>query len=94
MIEKEIITKAIVKDFDDSDVIYLDWNKIIPEDLNILNIGKFNVTNIPFKSFDKLVHNYYISFFECIKSDTGYCAMFIAKDRNVYKNNRLTKYEI
>lgn len=77
-------------DFDDGQTIFLDWNKVTEFELNNLNIGYFDVVNIPKRAYDN-IDNYYITYVTCPKSSTGYIAMFLHKDRNIYKTRRFTR---
>ena len=85
---RNVIRKSIVENFDDSAVIYLDFNSVSSTQLNQLELAHFNVINIPCKSFDKDISNFYCSFFESNKSDTGYVAMFTNKSKTVYYNQK------
>ena len=49
---RNIVRDSIVENFDDSAVIYLDFNLVSSTQLNQLDLAHFNVTNIPCKSFD------------------------------------------
>lgn len=80
------VSKSIVKDWDDGETIFLDFEKITEEEINNLVLAKFDVINIPEKSFDKSIPNYYCTFFYSPKSQTGYGAMFINKDPDIYHN--------
>lgn len=90
---KEFISKTIIKNFDDGTTIFLDWNKIEnPEDLNKLVLSGFDIANVPYESLYKVEkNNYYISFFKSDKSTTGYIAMLINRDKNIYKTERYNK---
>ena len=90
---KEFVLKTIIKNFDDGTTIFLDWNKIEnPEDLNRLVLSRFNITNVPYESlYNVEKNNYHISFYKSDKSSTGYIAMFINIDKNIYKTERYNK---
>jgi hypothetical protein len=80
------VSKSIVKDWDDGETIFLDYEKLTDEEINNLSLGRFDVINIPKKSFDNTIPNYYCSFFYSLKSQTGYGAIFVNKDRETYHN--------
>lgn len=80
------VSKSIIKDLDDGETIFLDYEKITDEEINNLSLGSFDIINIPKKSFDNIITNYYCSFFYSIKSKTGYGAIFVNKDRETYHN--------
>ena len=63
-----------------------DYEKLTDEEINNLSLGIFDIINIPHKSFDNIIPNYVCSFFYSSKSKTGYCAIFINKDRETYHN--------
>lgn len=89
MIDKftiDTVNKSIIKDWDDGETIFLDYEKLTDEEINNLNLAKFDVVNIPKQSFDKTIPNYYCSFFYSIKSQTGYGAIFINKNKEIYHN--------
>ena len=79
-------SKSIVKDWDDGETVFLDYEKLTDEEINNLSLGIFDIINIPHKSFDNIIPNYVCSFFYSPKSKTGYCAIFINKDRETYHN--------
>jgi hypothetical protein len=89
---KEIINKSIIFDFDDSSLIYLDWNKLSLNEINSLNLSKFDIVNIPYEDFSNKITNYYCSFFDSSKSKTGVIGMFINKDKEKFLNNNINKY--
>ena len=80
------VSKSIVKDWDDGETVFLDYEKLTDEEINNLSLGIFDIINIPHKSFDSIIPNYVCSFFYSKKSKTGYCAIFINKDRETYHN--------
>lgn len=82
----ETVSKSIVKDWDDGETVFLDYEKLTDEEINNLSLGIFDIINIPHKSFDSIITNYVCSFFYSPKSKTGYCAIFINKDRETYHN--------
>lgn len=82
----DTVNKSIVKDWDDGETIFLDYEKLTDEEINNLTLAKFDVINIPKQSFDKMIPNYYCSFFYSIKSQTGYGAIFINKNKDIYHN--------
>lgn len=89
MIDKftiDTVNKSIIKDWDDGETIFLDYEKLTDEEINNLNLAKFDVINIPKQSFDKTIPTYYCSFFYSVKSQTGYGAIFINKNKGIYHN--------
>ena len=82
----ETVNKSIIKDWDDGETIFLDYEKLTDDEINNLTLSKFDVVNIPKQSFDKTIPNYYCSFFYSIKSQTGYGAIFINKNKDIYHN--------
>lgn len=86
-----IISKSIIADFDDGQTIFLDRERVTLYELNELVIGNFNVVNIPKQSYDVEIPNYYCSFYESKKSSTGYVAMFINKNREIYKTKNVNR---
>ena len=82
----ETVNKSIIKNWDDGETIFLDYEKLTDEEINNLTLAKFDVINIPKQSFDKTIPNYYCTFFYSIKSQTGYGAIFINKNKDVYHN--------
>lgn len=90
---KEFVSNTIIKNFDDSVTIFLDWNKIEnPEDLNKLVLAGFNIVNVPYENLYKVEkNNYYISFFMSNKSSTGYIASLINRNKNIYKRERYNR---
>lgn len=80
----DTVNKSIVKDWDDGKTIFLDYEKLTDDEINNLTLAKFDVINIPKQSFDKTIPNYYCSFFYSIKSQTGYGAIFINKNKEIY----------
>ena len=82
----ETVNKSIIKDWDDGKTIFLDYEKLTDDEINNLTLAKFDVVNIPKQSFDKTIPNYYCSFFYSIKSQTGYGAIFINKNKDIYHN--------
>lgn len=82
----ETVNKSIIKDWDDGQTIFLDYEKLTDDEINNLTLAKFDVVNIPKQSFDKTIPNYYCSFFYSIKSQTGYGAIFINKNKDIYHN--------
>lgn len=89
MIDKftiDTVNKSIIKDWDDGETIFLDYEKLTDDEINKLTLAKFDVINIPKQSFDKTILNYYCSFFYSPKSQTGYGAIFINKDKEIYHN--------
>lgn len=81
---RDIIEKSIIKDWDKGEVIYLDYKKLTDTEINDLELAHFNVTNIPYKSFDKHIGNYYCTFFSSDKSSTGWVGMFVNKNKTMY----------
>jgi hypothetical protein len=88
---KELIKKSIIKDFDDGQTIFIDWNKISEEEINQLKISYFDVVNIPKECYDDKINNYYITFISSNKSQTGYIGMFINKNRDIFVSNKYSK---
>lgn len=82
----ETVNKSIIKNWDDGETIFLDYEKLTDEEINNITLAKFDVINIPEHSFDKTIPNYYCSFFYSPKSQTGYGAMFINKNKEIYHN--------
>ena len=69
----------------DSKLIWLDWNDYTTEELNQLVLSTFDVLNIPKDFYEDKITNYFITFFDNPKSSTGYAAIFINKDKTLYK---------
>jgi hypothetical protein len=64
--------------FDDSGRIYFNFEDTTIEELDNSGLSYFDVYNMPFDGYG--LTNYYLSFFECKKSKTGYVGMFVHKD--------------
>lgn len=69
--------------FDDSDRIYFNFEDTNIEELDNSGLSYFDVYNMPFDGYR--LTNYYLSFFKCKKSKTGYVGMFVHKDRETFK---------
>lgn len=83
-----IISKSIIPDFDDGTTIFIDRERVVLHELNELKIGRFNVVNIPPQSYDNEIPNFYCTFYKSNKSSTGYVAIFINKNRDIYNNTK------
>lgn len=83
---KEVVQKSIIHNFDDGEIIFLDWNKITENELNEIVLSYFDVVNIPKECYDN-ISNYYITFISSVKSSTGYIGMFVNKNRDVFRKN-------
>lgn len=82
------IKKAIINDWDDGNIIYLDYEKLTDLEINSLELANFNIVNIPHKSFDKIISNYYCTFFESDKSNTGLVGIFVNKNKTIYYSQK------
>ena len=74
--------------FDDSGRIYFNYDDTSLEELDNCGLSYFDVYNMPYRSYDEFGYtpqNYYLSFFSCDKSSTGYVGMFIHKNRTIFK---------
>ena len=66
--------------FDDGNLTWFDWTKTNEEEINNYDELHFDVFNVNFGEInEKLVTNYYVTYFSCKKSSTGYCAIFTRK---------------
>lgn len=83
-----IISKSIIPNFDDGTTIFIDRERVVLQELNELKIGRFNVVNIPYQSYDNEIPNFYCTFYTSKKSSTGYVAMFVNKNRDIYNNTK------
>lgn len=73
--------------FDDSDRIYFNFEDTTLEELDNSGLSYFDVYNLPFLTYDEnsyKLKNYFLSYFECRKSKTGYVGMFIHKDKSTF----------
>ena len=90
-ITKEIVKKSIIRNFDDGQTIFLDWNKLTEKELNSIKLAYFDVVNIPKQSYDDTINNYHITFLTSNKSETGYIGMFINKNRNIFSSEKYSR---
>lgn len=90
-ITKEIVKKSIIRNFDDGQTIFLDWDKLTEKELNSIKLAYFDVVNIPKQSYDDTINNYYITFISSNKSKTGYIGMFINKNRNIFSSEKYSR---
>lgn len=90
-ITKEIVKKSIIRNFDDGQTIFLDWNKLTERELNSIKLAYFDVVNIPKQSYDDTINNYHITFLTSNKSETGYIGMFINKNRNIFSSEKYSR---
>lgn len=88
----EIIEKSVIPNFDDGIMIFLDWNKLSPDDINRMEYGCFDVVNIPKEDYRKMFPNYYVTFYYSLKSSTGVVGMFIHRNREIFKTTH--KYKL
>ena len=51
----ETVSKSIVKDWDDGETVFLDYEKLTDEEINNLSLGISDIINIPHKSFDNVI---------------------------------------
>lgn len=70
--------------FDDGNLTWFDWTKTNEDEINRLidprAVPHFDVFNVKYGEIDEAsVKNYYVTYFTCSKSSTGYCAMFTKK---------------
>ena len=70
----------------DSKLIWLDQNDYTPEELNQLVLSSFDVLNIQKDFYEDKITKYFITFFDNPKSSTGYAAIFMNKDKTIYKS--------
>ena len=68
--------------FDDSDRIFFNFEDTTIFELDNSGLSYFDVYNMPFDSYSCM--NYYLTFFECKKSKTGYIGMFVHKNKEHY----------
>lgn len=71
--------------FDDGNLTWFDWSKTNEDEINRLidprAVPYFDVFNVEYGAInEKRVLNYHVTYFECSKSLTGYCAMFTKKN--------------
>lgn len=90
-ITKEIVKKSIIRNFDDGQTIFLDWDKLTEKKLNSIKLAYFDVVNIPKQSYDDTINNYHITFLTSNKSKTGYIGMFINKNRNIFSSEKYSR---
>lgn len=90
-ITKEIVKKSIIRNFDDGQTVFLDWNKLTENELNSIKLAYFDVVNIPKQSYDDTINNYHITFLTSNKSETGYIGMFINKNRNIFSSEKYSR---
>ena len=90
-ITKEIVRKSIIRNFDDGQTIFLDWNKLTEKELNSIKLAYFDVVNIPKQNYDDTINNYHITFLTSNKSETGYIGMFINKNRNIFSSEKYSR---
>lgn len=90
-ITKEIVKKSIIRNFDDGQTIFLDWNKLTEKELNSIKLAYFDVVNIPKQSYDDTINNYHITFLTSNKSKTGYIGMFINKNKNIFSSEKYSR---
>lgn len=90
-ITKEIVKKSIIRNFDDGQTIFLDWDKLTEKELNSIKLAYFDVVNIPKQSYDDTINNYHITFLTSNKSKTGYIGMFINKNRNMFSSEKYSR---
>lgn len=90
-ITKEIVKKSIIRNFDDGQTIFLDWDKLTEKELNSIKLAYFDVVNIPKQSYDDNINNYHITFLTSNKSKTGYIGMFINKNRNIFSSEKYSR---
>lgn len=90
-ITKEIVKKSIIRNFDDGQTIFLDWDKLTEKELNSIKLAYFDVVNIPKQSYDDTINNYHITFLTSNKSKTGYIGMFINKNRNIFSSEKYSR---
>lgn len=89
-ITKEIVKKSIIRNFDDGQTIFLDWDKLTEKELNSIKLAYFDVVNIPKQNYDN-INNYHITFLTSNKSKTGYIGMFINKNRNIFSSEKYSR---
>lgn len=90
-ITKEIVKKSIIRNFDDGQTIFLDWDKLTEKELNSIKLAYFDFVNIPKQSYDDTINNYHITFLTSNKSKTGYIGMFINKNRNIFSSEKYSR---
>lgn len=90
-ITKEIVKKSIIRNFDDGQTIFLDWDKLTEKELNSIKLAYFDVVNIPKQNYDDTINNYHITFLTSNKSKTGYIGMFINKNRNIFSSEKYSR---
>lgn len=71
--------------FDDGNLTWFNWSKTNEDEINRLidprAVPHFDVFNVEYGAInEKRVLNYHVTYFECSKSLTGYCAMFTKKN--------------
>lgn len=90
-ITKKLIQKSLIRNFDDGQTIFLDWDKITEHEINELKLSYFDVVNIPKQSYDDTITNYYLTFIGSAKSSTGYIGMFVNKDRKIFNTEKYSR---
>jgi hypothetical protein len=90
-ITKELVQKSIIRNFDDGQTIFLDWEKLTEHEINNIVLSYFDVVNIPKQSYDDTINNYHITFLTSNKSKTGYIGMFINKNRNIFSSEKYSR---
>ena len=74
--------------FDNSESIYFNFEDTSLEELDNSGLSYFDVYNLPFLTGEvdsSKLKNYFLSYFECPKSKTGYVGMFVHKDEETFK---------
>ena len=74
--------------FDNSESIYFNFEDTSLEELDNSGLSYFDVYNLPFLTGEvdpNKLKNYFLSYFECPKSNTGYVGMFVNKNKETYK---------
>lgn len=88
---KELVVKSIIKDFDDGQNIFLDWNKLSEKEINEIELAYFDVINIPYDYYMDSISKYYCTFFKSEKSSTGYIGMFVNKNKEIFKTKQYSR---
>lgn len=66
--------------FDDSNILWFNWQTTNEKELDSLDVMHFDVFNVEYGEInEKALENFYVTYFECKKSLTGYCAIFTRK---------------
>lgn len=88
---KELVRKTIIRNFDDGQTIFLDWEKITEQEIDDIVLSYFDIVNIPKQSYDDTITKYYITFISSNKSKTGYIGMLVNKDRKIFNSETYSR---